>query len=347
MTNRINTVLILIFILLDCNQQQSDGQKQIRQKVSVKVIKIVPSQFVSKGIYFGRLVPAFSAKIISYSGGRVETVKVHEGDYVKKGNSLAEIDAAKALTMLQTTEVQERITLSTLEQTRIHLKNGNASRLRVDEAEMNYLSAANNRINAHRNYQGALAISPISGIVTSSYIEQYDEIAEGTHVFTVSKMDEMKLNVDIMESDAYYLKTGTEARLSIGMMPGREWTGKVRTFAKEADETTRAFRTEIYFDNYDGALKPGIAGRVEIDLQHFDSAVVIPTELIIIRGIQKSVMVVKPDCKVEQRFIETGPKSDSHTLVYSGLSFGEFVITEGYNMVGGGDEVMIGNNRKN
>lgn len=341
MKSNILFLLLLIVTNLTCNKQDHEPAKPFKPKMTVKVIEIVPLRFVNKGIYFGRLTPSFSAKIISYTGGRVESIKVREGDFVKKGTSLAEIDIKNASTVFQTAKLHERIALFTLKQARIHLENGNVSQLRVDEAERSYLEAANNRIIANKNYQGAAAVSPISGVVTYRNIQLHEEIPEGTHIFTVSKMNEMKVNINVVESDVYYLKVGTRGRLFVNMIPEKYRDGNVRYFAREADEKSGGFRTEIFFDNNDGILKPGTAGRVEIDLQSFDSSVVIPTELITVRGIQESVMVVRPDNKVERRFIETGLQSGTFTLVYTGLTFGDHVISDGHDMVDDGDEVII------
>ncbi|MDO5575477.1 MAG: efflux RND transporter periplasmic adaptor subunit [Fibrobacter sp.] len=343
MKSNILFLQLLILANLTCNKQDHESAKQVKQKMTVKVIEIVPSQFTSKGFYFGRLTPLFSAKIISYTGGRVESIKVREGDFVQKGTSLAEIDIEKASTVFQTAKAHERIARFTLKQARIHLETGNVSQLRVDEAERNYLEAANNRIIANKNYQGAVAMSPINGVVTYRNIQLNEEIPEGAHIFTVSEMNEMKANINVVESDVYYLKVGTRARLFVDMIPEKHRDGTVKYFAREADEKSRGFRTEIFFDNHDGVLKPGTVGKIEIDLQSFDSSVVVPTELITVRGIQKSVMVVRPDNRAERRFIETGSQSGTLTLVYTGLSFGDYVISDGHNMVGDGDEVIVVN----
>jgi multidrug efflux pump subunit AcrA (membrane-fusion protein) len=65
----------------------------------------------------------------------------------------------------------------------------------------------------------------------------------------------------------------------------------------------------------------------------YDSAVVIPTDIITTEGIQSSVMVVDSAMYAHRRFIQTGSQSDTNTFVKKGLSFGERVITDGFQLV--------------
>jgi hypothetical protein len=117
------------------------------------------------------------------------------------------------------------------------------------------------------------------------------------------------------------------------MINGRIWHGSIKNLAKAAGLEDRVFTAEVYFGNKDKSLKPGISAKVQLSLMTYDSAVVIPTDIITTEGIQSSVMVVDSAMYAHRRFIQTGSQSDTNTFVKKGLSFGERVITDGFQLV--------------
>lgn len=334
-------MFLSLSIVCVCAPQRVEELHREERKISVEVITLKPQKFTDEAIYFGRLVASETANLICYSGGRVEKIIFEEGSRVGAGVSLARIDASRAYTTLETARVQQSIAKSTLEQLKKHLLNGNASQLEVDQQHLVYLNARNSFIDAQKNYRGAFAISPIRGVVTKRYIDLYQEIAPNTPTFTVSKLDSLKIEFGISESDIYHVDTGTVAVLTIPMIPHRKWYGRIQNLAKAAGDEDRVFSAEAHFPNDGNDLKPGTSGRVQLSLATFDSVIVIPTRVIISEGIKNAVMIVDSTGVVQKRFIQTGPQSDSETMVQSGLKFGEWLIISGFDMVRNGVKVNV------
>lgn len=342
--------LIITIILLTCGAlvtgcaRKSHAEeigKQKDEKIAVKVVAIGVDTFVEYGTYYGRISPLNEAKLICYSGGRVEALRAAEGTWVKKGSSLASIDSAKAKILLETAKLQESIALKNLTQTKKHLKDGNASQLAVDQAHLAYLGAKSQRIDAQKNYRGALAITPLSGIVTFRSISLYQELSPGYPTFSVAQISTMKISIAIIESDAPYVLPGSEVTLTTALHPEKKWSGTINTIAREASSSDRTFKAEIYIGNKDGVLKAGATGIVRLALRVHENAVVIPTDAIRTDGVQHSVMVALENGKVQRRIIEAGPQSDTKTLVKSGLYVGDRLIIKGHQLVSDGMTVRI------
>lgn len=335
------TLFLTVCLTLTCSPKNGQNGQKRDEKVSVDVITVTRQSFTEEAIYFGRLEPVETANLICYSGGLVEKINYIEGQKVKQGYSLANIDASRASTLLETARVQLNIAKSTLEQLKKHLTNGNASQLSVDQQQLTYLNANNNYLDALKNYRGAFAITPVSGIVTTRFIEQHQEIAANSPTFIVSRLDSLKIEFGITESDIYHVNVGSEVILTIPMIEDKSWPGIIKNLARAADQEKRLFSAEAYFSNKDNELKPGISGRIQLALLTFDSAVVIPSESIIMEGVQNAVMVVDSSGIVHKKYIETGPVSDTRTMVKSGLIPGELLITAGFQLVREGISVKI------
>jgi len=334
LTFTISALIVSLLIASGCSKKKENSPADAPQQdtLAVQTTTIQPDVFVEYGVYYGRLAPIQEAKLMCYTGGRVEALKADEGDYVKAGTSLAAIDSAKALTLLHTAELQEKIASKNLAQTKKHLAEGNASPIAVDQAELAYMLAKNGRIDAEKNYTGALAISPLSGVVTFRSVNLYQEIPPGFPTFSVSQTSTMKVIVSIVESEALGVNTGSKAEITASLHPDSLWYGTVTSVAREASSDSRTFRTEIQISNPGGTLKPGATAKVKLELRSHADALCIPTELIRTDGVQHSVMVVTSDNHASRRIIEPGPQSDSFTLIRNGLSAGDRVITSGYQL---------------
>lgn len=339
--NKKQLLISIAALFFACSEKDGASEHVEEERIPVEVMTVKKKKFTEETIYFGKLEPVQTSDLICYSGGRVERINAQEGDTVKKGKSLAQIDASKAFTELETARVQHDIEKSTLEQTKKHLQNGNASQLAVDKQTLSFFSARSTLINAQKNYRSAFAISPINGIVTKKHIERFQEIPPNSITFTVSRLDTLKIEIGITESDIYYINTGCEAELSIPMEPNRKWKGKIRYLARAAGEEDRVFSAEAFFDNRDNSLKPGTSAQVEIALISYDSTIVIPTNAIITEGVQNSVMSVDSSGIVNKKYIITGPQSDNETMVKSGLSVGDRIITAGFQLVREGTPVIV------
>lgn len=337
---------ILPFVLLVCilcsKKTGSDGQSD-EETIVVKVMEVKPRQFLESGIYFGMIEAVETANLVCYNGGRVEDINVDQGQYVRKGMSLAKIDSAKAQSLLFSAKAQEALAYSTLEQTKRHFTMGNASQLAIDQQHLAYLNAYDAYVNAQKNYRGCYAVTPVSGMVTKKYITLFQEIQPGTQTFSVARLDSVRIEIGVTENDIYNVKVGSDAVLTIPMLPDRQWRGIVKSLARAAGEMDRVFSAELQFENRDYLLKPGISGRVALVLAAYECAVVLPSDIIVTEGIERTVMVVDSNNIARRKFIETGPQSETSTMITDGLTFGDRVISEGFQMVREGSLVKIDN----
>jgi len=336
-------VLMVMILMIVCSRKNGQNGRQKEEQLTVEVITVTRQRFTEEAIYFGRLEPIETANLICYSGGRVEKINFREGQKVKRGVSLASIDGARAYNLLETARAQLNIARSTLEQLKKHYSRGNASQLSIDQQNLSFLNANNEFLDAQKNYCGAFAITPISGIITSRFIEQYQELAANTPTFIVSRLDSLKVKFGITESDIYHVDPGNDVTLTLPMIQNKTWSGKIMILARAADQQNRLFSAEAYFENKNNELKPGTSGRIQLALVTFDSAIVIPTEAIVMEGVQYTVMTVDSGGIVRKKYIESGPQTDRSTMVKRGLNPGDHLITAGFQFVREGMAVKINN----
>jgi multidrug efflux system membrane fusion protein len=118
-------------------------------------------------------------------------------------------------------------------------------------------------------------------------------------------------------------------------------TGKLLTIDNQIDQTTGTDRLKAVFDNKDNALWPNQFVNIRLLLEVRKNSTVIPTAAVQ-RGPQGSyVFLVKPDKTVEVRPITIALTQDNSSVVGSGLSPGEMVVTDGQDKLQAGTKVEI------
>jgi multidrug efflux system membrane fusion protein len=102
------------------------------------------------------------------------------------------------------------------------------------------------------------------------------------------------------------------------------------TFVDNAvDMTTGTIQLKAAFPNDDRALWPGQFVQVELTLSELTNAIVVPSQAVQTGQNGQFIYVVKPDQTVEERTITTSITYQDGTVVTTGLSAGETVVTDG------------------
>lgn len=120
-----------------------------------------------------------------------------------------------------------------------------------------------------------------------------------------------------------------KVQVTIPYEGGPPMTGDIFFINNAVDTTTGTIQLKARFSNETERLTPGQFVNVSIRLTEIHQAVVVPS-----RAIQSSqkgpfVYVVKDDKTVDMRFVEVGPSYGQNTVIASGLSGGETIVTDG------------------
>jgi len=332
-----------LFLSTGCGPQNKPAEENTVKQVDpvpVNVVTLTESDFEHYGTYYGKIEPVNEAVIISYAGGHVENIMVQEGQWVKKGQSLARIDAEKAQTLYETAVLGEKVAKDAWERQKKHLEQGNVSQVTVDQSRLNYLGARQQRIDAAKMRRGALCISPLSGRVVRKMVDVYEEVAPGSPTFIIAQTNSMKITAALPESDIVTVEKGNKAIVSIANYPDDEWMGTVRSIAEIANPATKKFEVEIVVNNDEGKLIAGITGKVKVLIQTFTDKVIVPTNTLLSEGEEGYVMVVDNN-KAVKRNVQSGPSNEDETVILSGLLSGEKLIISGQSLVADGTPVTV------
>ena len=199
------------------------------------------------------------------------------------------------------------------------------------------IAAANAAVNT------MLIEAPFSGKITQVNILPGDQVNAGEAAFRMDDLSELLVDVNISEVDINLLQVGQPAQLSFDSAYGREYEGTVSKIASVGtnNQGVVEFAVTISLDNPDENIKPGMSAVVNIVVNEFQNALLVPNQAIRVVEGQRVVYLLKNDGSLQEVPLTIGITSSSHSQVLDGE------LKEGDKIVLSPPEdpvIMIGNN---
>lgn len=160
-------------------------------------------------------------------------------------------------------------------------------------------------------------------------------------LFTLVKIDPIRLRVEVPERMAPWVKLGQRAEVIIEAFEGRKFEGKVWRISPTVDQTKRTFVVEALIQNKNHELKPGSYARARLDTDKMENIRVVPSQAILyVLGTNKSY-VVKKDDSIDVRDVKVGDRFPKEIEILEGLNEGETVAVSSLTRLDMGAKVKI------
>jgi len=310
----------------------------------------------------GTVEPLQTVAVISQVGGVLSKVAFKEGDDVKAGQLLMQIDPRPYQAALdQALGVQQR-DQAQLANAEADLKRYEAlvakDYVPAQQYEAAKTTAAADRATlaadraavetAHLNLQFATIRAPISGRAGAVLVKEGNLVkAGGQTLVTINQIRPISVRFSVPAVHLPLLRKYGSTALPVNVLPSGVTSASVPTkgtlsFVDNAVDTlTGTILLKGKFENQDAALWPGEFVTVDVALYNQPDALVIPTPAIV-QGQQGSfVFVVKPDNTAETRPVVVGRVAGDLTIIDRGLAEGEVVVTDGQIRLTNGARVQV------
>ena len=273
--------------------------------------------------------------IMPQQGGRIRKINVEVGDYVTKGQVLAEMDR------LQLDQTALQIQNDEIEYARLKAlyEEGGVSQSDFEAAELGYKLRKSSYANLEEN---TILRSPITGFVTARNFDKEDMYAMNAPIFTVQQVTPVKLLVGVSESEYTLVTKGDEVTVTVDALPGRTFNGKIDRLYPTINPATHTFQAEITVPNQDRVLRPGMYARVNITYG-VNHSIVIPDQAIVKQegtG-QRYVFIMRDESTVSFVPVTLGRHIGTEYEVLEGLSEGDRVVAKGQTGLKDGSKVQV------
>ena len=348
-----SAVIVILAILILGTLAACRGARQVEAAketaavaTPVKVVKLVKQSISETFTYTGTFEAGQKINITPETAGKVAKIYVEEGQFVKAGQLLAELDTESIRLQLKQAEAGSAVAEA-------NFKNMEKNKERMDrllaekavsdqqheQVKLGYdaakaqLEQAQAGLNLARHYLDvSLMTAPFAGVIASKNAQVGDVInpmmggfSPASGVLTLMDFSRIKMVLDASPADVARIKRGQTAHVTSSSLAGREFPGTVTLVNQTADAYSKKFRVEVTVTNADQALRPGTFGQVVLEVSTKDLVLALPQKAII----DNKYVFLAEGGKAVRREVGLGLQTKDMVEIVSGLKEGEVVIVEG------------------
>ena len=302
---------------------------------NVEVTTAVARDVPQDNVYASTIQAYAVNNIAPQTAGRIRKINVEVGDYVVRGQILAEMDRLQ----LEQTELQVQNDDIEYERLKGLYKEGGVSQSDFETAELGYKIRKTTLENLREN---TILRSPITGFVSARNFDSGDLYSMSSPLFTVQQVTPVKLLVGISESEYTKIKKGDSVSLTVDAIPGETFTGKVDRLYPTIDPATHTFKAEVVVPNANRVLRPGMYARVTVNFGTRHSVIVPDQSLVKQEGTgTRFIYVLKADNTVSYLPVTIGRHMGQEYEILSGLEEGSQVVVKGQSLLKDGVKVNV------
>jgi len=285
----------------------------------------------------GSTVPNEEVIITNERPGKIVEIRFKEGNFVKKDEVLVKLDDEELQAQRKKLVVQRALAekiadrLQKLyEKEGVSLQDYEVARAEVDQfdADIALLGA---------QLEKTLVRAPFSGVVGLRQVSLGSYLSPGTPIVNLVSVQPIKIEFSVPEKYSTSIRPGSNVNFRLDGMENA-LPARVEAREPQIDADTRTLLFKASAPNPGGRILPGAFANVEVSLQEYDAALLIPTEAVVPELDGKKVFLYKSG-KAESVNIETGIRRNEMIQVISGVEQGDTVITSGVLQIRPGAEV--------
>jgi HlyD family secretion protein len=298
----------------------------------------------------GRIEARTKVNVQSSVIGEIRELPVKEGDVVKKGELLVQIDPERYRTEVDRLLSAVRMQKIAIEQAEVSFENsqrkyhrnqsllgnsGLVSQEAFEVSELDYNSRAIDLRSLKEQVQQAEAslararddlskttiLSPMDGTVTKLNAEKGEITLTGTMnnpgtvIMVVSDMGEILATVDVDETRVTQVRLGQVARVVVDAVgEAKPYTGKVYEIAgsavQRAGQQTQVFEVKVALDTVDAQLRPGMTAKARIETQTAKDAITVPIQAVMLRPASELAKLAAGGAQAKDDPKKDDPKKD-------------------------------------
>lgn len=286
------------------------------------------------------LTAAEEAAVVARTRGIVEAFFVEEGDAVRQGEPLAQLETERLTLEVARSQTQLESLRAAYERAVQMHEAKMISPNEFDTAHYNYEAEKANLAVREYELREATIRAPIDGVVTRRYVKVGQTLNLNDPAFEMKRLRDIEAILNVPEREIARIQPGQHARVAVDALPDAQLAGQVARVAPEVDANSGTFRVTVSLANEDGRLKPGMFARVDVRVDRREDALLAPLDAVLVLRDESSLFVVDEGV-ASRRQVTTGYVSDGNIEIVDGVEAGEAVVNRGQEGLRDGAPVRI------
>lgn len=268
-----------------------------------------------------------SVTLFAKSEGEITSFSIAAGDRINVGQTLVELDSAKAELAVDLAKKTLEDARQKLERARYLEKRNVRSGASVDDARIAVERAELEVRQAEEELRDKTLTAPFAGVVGIPKVEAGDRITSSTELITLDDRSQLLVEFPIAEKFLSRIRVGDEVTGKTPSYPRRKFTGRLGHIDSRVDPVSRTVMVRAILPNDEDFLRPGMSFAIELALPGGEYLAVPELSLQWAQG-ESYVWRIEGNV-VRKSVVETIRRMNAIILVDGPLSKGDLIVVEG------------------
>jgi RND family efflux transporter MFP subunit len=325
-------VIAAMVIRLKNNKETTQNKIYTYDKekpVAVEVDTLYKQNVEDDISFTGYFEPYRESKISAESQGKINSILVDAGSYVKKGQTLIQLDNSLLKLQLQSVNIQIEGLENDIKRYTVLSEADAIQGIQLEKAELGLKSALVQKATLEEQLSKTTVKAPFEGVITAKLNEVGGFAAPGAPLLQLTDIAQLKFTIHVPEKELVHFKQKQTLEISNDVFPEITLRGEIIMVGSKA-HAGNSFPIQFLVRNTpDLKIKSGMFGKTTLRSDDTSSAFVIPASAIVGTATQPQVYLVK-DGKAILQNVSVSKRFDNKAVVSEGVNEGELIITKGF-----------------
>jgi len=264
--------------------------------------------------------------------GRVVKLGFADGQRVKRGQLLVQLDDTLQQAQLKQAEAQASIARTNLQRSRDLVAQNFVSQSAVDQNAAALEVAQAQVALAQAQAQRMKLFAPFDAVAGIKLVNLGDYLRDGADIVSLEDLSSVWVDFRLPERFLSRTRPGQGVEITLDALPGRKLKAVVVALDSQLDANGRSVLVRARLANGDGVLRGGMFARARVVFSVRESALVVPEEALVPQGDKQFVIVLVPGDKglVSKRLeARLGQRANGKVEMLGGLAEGDTVVLAG------------------
>ena len=312
--------------------------------VSVEVGKVESITLEDDALAVGSLRSRQGVMLRPEVSGRIARLGFSDGQRVKRGQLLVQLDDTLQLAQLRQAQAQASIARTNLQRNRDLVAQNFISQSALDQSAASLEVAEAQVALAEAQLARMKILAPFDGVSGIRNVNVGDYVKDGADLVNIEDLSQVWVDFRLPERFIARVKTGQPVDVTLDAFAEQRFKARVDALEALVDANGRSLLVRARLDNPGGVLKSGLFARARIVFSRRENALVVPEEALVPLGGKQFLFKVVDGAngKVSQRLeARIGLRLPGKAEIRDGLAAGDLVVTAGQARLMRGDALPV------